>query len=138
MTADLRPQMDDLFATWHSPDGGTYLVREEPLLTAKVSSRALKLAGMARTLQAERAEWLQTALERLGRYARERAVPAFTAEQFRAFWLDSGRPEPHSHHVWGALFNRAAHEGLIRATGRYVKAKSAKTHSHPVAEWTAI
>ena len=36
-----------------------------------------------------------------------------------------------------SFFRLAAKRGLIRGTGRYVKAKSAKTHAHPVALWRA-
>lgn len=107
----------------------------QSIIPRQPDGQALKDAGMAATLELEPAEWLELALDRLAAYAAERAVPTFLAEDFRRFWADSGRPEPHSHKVWGALFNHVAKQGLIRATGRYAKAKSAKTHGHPVMVW---
>ena len=107
-----------------------------PTLTDSVGP-VLRDRGLERTLAAQPLDWVDDALVRLAAYARDRARPEFCGEDFRHFWACTGRPPPTSHHAWGALFRLAARRGLIVATGKYVKAKSAKTHAHAVMVWKA-
>lgn len=102
--------------------------------TSSRNGRALRDEGIAATLEAEREAWRLEATTRLKAYAIQGRE--FTCEEFRSFWLALGRPEPHSHHVWGALFMACARAGIIKQIG-YRKAESAKTHAHPVGVWTA-
>lgn len=96
--------------------------------------RDLGDAGMARTLEAEREEWIVNAIASLGFFAR--ACSPFRVEEFRAWYTARGHVA-HDHHVWGALANRAAREGVISFTGRYAPSTSPRTHGHPVKVWTA-
>lgn len=100
-------------------------------------SRSLGEAGMARALEAERDAWIVQALVALRRFSLLPAWREFKTEDFRAWYVEQGLPEPHDHHVWGALTNLAANDGLIRFTGNYRLAVSPKTHGHPVKVWAA-
>jgi hypothetical protein len=93
----------------------------------------LRDVGMMRTLAAEPDTWIDGALAALTRFAG--AGRSFRMEQFRAWYLEGGYAEPHDHHVWGALTNRAAKEGVIHFTGRYEPSESARTHGHDVKVW---
>lgn len=66
-----------------------------------------------------------------------RAQGASTAESWRADYLARGLEPPTSHKCWGAVVLSAARAGLVVGTGRYVKARSVKTHGHPVQIWRA-
>jgi hypothetical protein len=101
------------------------------------SGRALAELGMAQTIEVETDDWIANAVAALRRFARIPGWHEFKTEDFRAWYLDSGLPAPHDHHLWGALTNRAAREGVIRFTGRYAPSVSPKTHGHPVKVWTA-
>jgi hypothetical protein len=57
----------------------------------------------------------------------------FKTEDFRAWY----KQDPHDHHVWGALTNRACKAGIIAWTCRYAPSTSPKTHGHPVKVWRA-
>lgn len=95
-------------------------------------SRRRKIEGMQLALDFA-GQWVDMAMRALRVYAE--AHETFTAEAFRYDWLSAGGVQPHAHKAWGALFSRAAREGLITKTGRYVPARSAKTHAHPVPVW---
>lgn len=96
----------------------------------------LKERGQQLTLLNAGEAWQVSAMDALRKFAQERKE--FTAEQFRYEWLSGGNGyEPPTHKAWGALFTAAAKADVIRHTGRYVKAQSAKTHGHPVAVWEA-
>lgn len=100
-------------------------------------SRQLGEAGMQRTLEAEREEWIVSALNALRTFSRLPGWHEFKTEDFRWWFTGNGAAEPHDHHVWGALTNRASHAGIIRFTGKYRPSTSPKTHGHPVKVWTA-
>ena len=100
------------------------------------TGRQLGEAGMAKTLEAEREEWIATALQALDRFSRLIGYEEFKTEDFR-WWCASNRmPPPHNHHVWGALTNRACKDGIIRFTGKFAPSASPKTHGHNVKVWT--
>lgn len=61
-------------------------------------------------------------------------VREMTIEQFR----DVAVNQPNSSKCWGNLPKMALKAGLIRATDRFVKASSVKTHSHPVKVWEIV
>jgi len=99
------------------------------------AGRSLRDLGTTRTLETEADAWREDALAALRLFAATR--PHFTAEAFRYEWLSRGKPGPHSHKVWGALFLSAARAGIIEHTGEYRKASSPGTHAHPVGVWRA-
>lgn len=101
------------------------------------TARELADAGMAKTLASERDEWLEGALKALREFSRQPAWSEFKTEDFRAWYAYQGLPQPHDHHVWGALTNMACRAGVIRFTGRYRASVSPKTHAHPVKVWEA-
>lgn len=94
--------------------------------------------GMQRTLEAEREEWLRHAVSSLQAFVALPAWREFKFEDFRYWYLTHGGSEPHDHHVWGALTNRARLAGFIRSTGRFAPSVSPKTHGHPVRVWCAV
>ncbi len=82
------------------------------------------------------ATWLEEALDDLVRFAAVRHE--FKIEDFRAY-REQRRAEPPRHfNAWGALARVASNRGLIKFE-RYEKARSVKTHCHPVAvyRWAA-
>ena len=99
------------------------------------TSRHLGEIGMAKTLEAEREEWITEALQALKVFSRMPAWCRFKCEDFRAWYTLAGGSAPHHFNVWGALTNRAARDGLIRFTGSYAPSVSPKTHGHPVKVW---
>ncbi len=100
-------------------------------------ARTLAEQGMARTLEAEPDAWLDGALNALQEFSGLAGWEEFTIEAFRAWYLGRGLPGPHSHKCWGALTGVASRRGLIRHTGKFVRAVSPKTHAHWVPLWTA-
>lgn len=98
---------------------------------------ALRDVGMARALEVEPEGWLDGAMGALKRFAALPEWREFKTEDFRAWFIGEGYDQPHDHHVWGALTNRAVKAGVIRFTGRYATSVSPKTHAHPVKVWTA-
>lgn len=91
--------------------------------------------GMQLTLEREREEWILAALEGLRTFASLPGWSEFKLEDFRAWWLAEGNPEPHDHHVFGALTSKASKAGIIEWTGRFATSVSPKTHGHPVRVW---
>lgn len=100
-------------------------------------SRQLGEAGMQRTLDAEREEWLAAAMESIREFASMTGWHEFKTEDFRA-WYEPIAGKPHDHHVWGAITRRARVEGLIVWTGRFANSVSPKTHGHPVRVWRIL
>lgn len=97
----------------------------------------LRDVGMARTLDVERDDWIEGAVDALRRFSRLPEWREFKTEDFRAWYLAENYEPPHDHHVWGALTNRAAKAGVIRFSGRYAPSVSPRTHAHPVKVWEA-
>jgi len=96
------------------------------------TARQLAEMGMAKTLEAEREEWITGALDALKRFASLPEWETFKLEDFRAWWPHS----PHDHHVYGAFTNRACKAGIIRFTGNFARSVSPRTHGHYVKIWT--
>lgn len=101
------------------------------------TGRDLGEEGMRRTLEAEREDWIDHAIERLRQFAAFPGYREFKTEDFRWWLIAGGTKPPHNHHVWGALTNRACKAGVIRFTGKFLPSKSPATHGHPVKVWTA-
>lgn len=101
------------------------------------TSKELGEAGMAAVLESHEA-WSDKAMAALRAYCHHGGRDwLFRAEQFREWAMKHHLlAEPAKHNAWGALFNRAAKEGLIAATGLFTPAKSLKTHGHPVRVWS--
>lgn len=108
---------------------------EQLTLNAPLRSLARDLGeqGMARTLEAEREEWIAAALANLRIFAALPEWAEFKMEAFRAWWAES----PHDAHCWGAITNRAARAGIIRWTGKFAHSVSPRTHGHHVKVWRA-
>lgn len=100
--------------------------------------RQLAQTGMQRTLDLEPDTWLDGALEALRRFVAIPGWHSFKLEDFRAWYLDSGRKPPHDHHVWGAFANRAVKANVIRFTGRHAPSVSPRTHAHWVKVWEKV
>jgi hypothetical protein len=109
--------------------------RMNQLVLDLTAARAERDKGLART-GAKNAEWLAQALEDLRAFATHREQ--FTLEQFRVEAALLRRPEPSSHHAWGALAQAAQAALVVEWTGRYVPAASKKTHAHPVKLWRSL
>ena len=96
--------------------------------------RRLKREGMA-LAASKNSEWMAQALDDLRVFAAERGE--FVVEAFRARRKLLHKPEPTSAAAWGAFTRAAQVAGIIKWTGRYTQASSAKTHAHPVKVWRA-
>lgn len=91
----------------------------------------LRDAGIER-VATNNANWMDTALESLRGWLSMNEI--VTIERFRSWFLENGGEPPKHHNAWGALGRTAVTRGLLRRIG-YVNARSAKTHSHPVAQY---
>lgn len=107
------------------------------ILPERSIGRELAEQGMELTLKAEGEKWLAQTMEALRRFAAFPEWREFKIEDFRAWYLDEGLPQPHDHHCWGAITNRAIKAKVIRFTGRYAGSVSPKTRGHYVRVWTA-
>lgn len=107
----------------------------------QLSGSALKAEGMKISLahtEAVSEGWTERTLIALRIFCQElkdSGQTDFTFEQFRA--IRESDP-PITHKAWGSFASKAASLGIIRSTERYQKAKSAKTHSHPVLSWFIV
>lgn len=81
-------------------------------------------------------EWFCAAKIAFRRYlatCKKQGKKRFTFEQFRFYALENSLLElPKHHNHWGALGSWAAHEELVRFTGKFSAATSPATHRHPV------
>ena len=91
--------------------------------------------GIKRAAEHAGDPWMDTAVKSFVAFLKLHGPS--TVEQFRYFWMSSGNAAPASHKAWGAMAMSAARQGLAVNTGRYVKAKSERTHAHPVPLWAA-
>lgn len=107
------------------------------VLPERSIGRELAEEGMKRTLEAEREAWIDGVLVAMRKFAALPEWREFKVEDFRAWYLAEGYPEPHDHHCWGAITNRASNAKVIRFTGRYATSVSPKTRGHYVRIWTA-
>lgn len=97
------------------------------------TGRKLAEQGMQQTLAFESEDWISDALEALRTFAAKPEWAEFKTEDFRAWFAR----DPHDHHVWGALTNRACRAGIIEWTGKFACSVSPRTHGHPVKVWRA-
>ena len=85
-------------------------------------------------------DWKIHALYELRLFCIERkrhGYPEFAFEEFRQVCADQNMLPRHPN-AWGALASAAAKEGIIEDTGKYRRAVSRKTHSHPVKVWRSL
>lgn len=101
-----------------------------------MNGKELKERGQDIALEHAGEDWQALALVHLQQFVAGRREP-FAIEDFRAYALPRGLPAPVTHKAWGALPGLAARRGLIRSTETYRKARSARTHAHPVLLWVA-
>lgn len=101
-----------------------------------MNGQELKEQGQQLALEHAGGDWQTQALAHLERFVAGR-VDAFAIEDFRAYAIANGLPVPATHKAWGAFPQLAARRGLIRSTDSYRKARSKRTHSHPVLLWVA-
>jgi hypothetical protein len=124
------PQLPFEFPPLHGPHTqlGQSIVPRAP------NGESLKAAGCAQVLEAEKLSWLRIAHAALRAFAASEYPREFTIEQLRDSFAKGHLNAPHHPNVWGALTREAIRLGVIRQTG-YTKAKSAKTHGHPVGKY---
>lgn len=101
-----------------------------------MNGQELKERGQDLALEHAGDCWQAQALAHLQQFVAGRQEP-FAIEDFRAYAVARGLPQPITHKAWGALPQFAARRGLIRSTDTYRKARSARTHAHPVLLWVA-
>lgn len=98
--------------------------------------------GQRRVLDNTNAAWKERVLHELRVFCemtRHQDSRQFAFEVFREWATKTrGLPEPFSHNVWGAISRLAVREGIMRWTGQYQPARSARTHAHPVKVWEAV
>ena len=103
-------------------------------LNASASLRA-KLDGQQLVLDIA-GDWRERAMDELRHWLDARCqegIRTMTMEVFR----HAARHQPASHMAWGALATLAKNAGLLRPLG-YVKARSVRTHAHPVMRWEIV
>ncbi|MEN6641030.1 MAG: hypothetical protein ABFE08_01155 [Armatimonadia bacterium] len=102
-----------------------------------MNGQELKEQGQDLALEHAGQDWQQQALEYLQQYVAIKRAEPFAIEDFRAFAVTRGLPQPATHKAWGAFPRLAVKRGLIRSTETYRKARSPRTHAHPVLLWVA-
>lgn len=103
------------------------------------TAQHLKTEGQQLALLHAGDSWVEQALDLLRQYcATEGKGSAFRFEQFRAWALYRGLPNPPTHKVWGSIPSIACRRGVIAWTGDYEAAQSIKTHGHPVKTWRGV
>lgn len=100
-----------------------------PLPSTSAEGRRARDRGIRKTESAN-GPWLQDAMAALRRFCVDRTE--VRVEEFRHWWLANGGREPTSPNAYGALGNAMNRCTWLRFA-RYEKAKSVKTHAHPVA-----
>lgn len=91
----------------------------------------LKDKGITKVLDNAKEEFKERVLEEIVYLASKRNV--FTGEDIREACKHLG--EPTHCNFWGAIMNAAGKGKLIKKTGKYVKSKLPRSHSHMIAEW---
>ena len=84
--------------------------------------------------------WVDLAFDVLADYLTKppHCTRGFTAEDVREYAHGScGIPEPPSLRSWGAVFQRAAREGLIARAG-VTEARAARVHCSIISVWSAV
>lgn len=114
-----------------------YTQRGDSIIPRTETGESLKAAGCAQVLSAERDSWLRIAHAALRAFAATTYPRSFTIEELRASFAGAYLNAPHSPNVWGALTRQAIAKGTVRHVG-YVRAKSKKTHAHPVGVYVWI
>lgn len=110
--------------------------RRSPGPHSPMSGRFLKEQGQKRALDGAGPEWSARALALLRDWLTTRRGELVVFEDFRAqIPLDA---HPASAKAWGALPRMAVKAKLIASTGDYAKARSPRTHAHPVALWRVL
>lgn len=100
-------------------------------LNAAVSDR-YKAFGQQLTIEAN-FDWKVDVMVELRAWIARRKAQGATHMTFEEFRHEA-RHQPDTHKAWGALATACKTAGMLEFDG-YVKAQSAKTHSHPVARW---
>jgi len=104
----------------------------------ELSGSALKARGQRLALDHAGESWACRTVEALRTFCENLKLSGndtFTFEEFRA---TREHDLPASHKAWGSIPGIAARHGIIRSTGQYRKAKSLKTHAHPILAWQAL
>ncbi len=99
-------------------------------------SIALKEEGISRAAENAGGEWRREVVAYLRDWLRPRRGEEIAFEEFRAQAPLAMHPK--STKAWGALPRMAVSAGLVAHTGRYTKARSPRTHAHPVALWRVL
>ncbi len=105
-------------------------------LPAPSVGESLKRAGQQLALDFPGQAWQASIVEAFREWCQARRGSTVVIEDFRS--QVSLSLHPHSPKCWGSLPRLAAKAGLIRSTGRYAKARSPRTHSHPVAVYEVL
>ncbi len=87
--------------------------------------------------------WSDQAIEKLREYLQWRKdycidTDLFGMDQFRAWGLENGLPEPKSINAFGALPKIACRAGLIEPTGQYTKSMLSSAHRRAIQLWRPI
>jgi len=95
------------------------------------TAKQLGQEGMARALANSKDAWRKEAMQAIKLCAKGYA--SFTATEFRALC----KTQPHSPGAIGAVFQKAAKEGIIIPTGEYRQSSLPSTHGRPQKVWVA-
>lgn len=97
---------------------------------------ALKEQGQLLAAEKAGSEWVEAAISKLGDYLKTGSSP-FRLEEFKAWALADGLPEPASCNAWGAFPGIARRRGLIVFAGAFDVARAASAHGRAVRLWVA-
>lgn len=78
--------------------------------------------------------WSDKAMDLLVSFS-SRQLEEFTMEEFRLYASMRYLPEPHHDNCWGALFNVASRQFVIKPTGNMVVATRPEAHGRMIRTW---
>ncbi len=78
--------------------------------------------------------WTDQAMYLLERFLKKTKVE-FTMDEFRSYALDVGLSEPHHCNAWGALFNYASKQNMIRFSGNVWESTRKEAHKRLIRGW---
>lgn len=93
----------------------------------------MKKEGIERVWQ-NAGTWADQAMNLLLSYS-SRQREEFTMEEFRLYASMRYLPKPHHDNCWGALFNVASKQFVIKPTGNMVVAKRPEAHGRLIRTW---
>jgi hypothetical protein len=104
----------------------------------ELSGQVLKIRGQQLALDHAGESWASRTVEALRIFCENLKLSGNDTFAFEEFRVTMDHDAPLTFKAWGSIPGIAVKHGIIRSTGTYRKARSAKTHAHPVLVWKIL